>query len=657
MSNQNISHLEWTEHTAPDGRKFFYNIKTKESTWEKPDVLKTAYELECDWTEYTSKEGRPYYYNNKTKKSQWDKPIAYEEMVERKRQKQQSNINPLTQANRSPINEMNKLNDLFVSQKLTMPNSMGIGVPSGTPTALGGPSGTPIPPIRPNPLQEVELKLREIEEKKKNLNIDPDKLTKEEAQKLFKDMLRRAGVTSTWKWEDCERVLHSEDMWKTIKTFQEKKDLFNEYVKDYKSRDREEHKLKKDKLKVKFRQMLEEDKSLTSDSKYSEIIMKFCQDERWRAIDERERDDIFQDYLDDLEKRENEERRIIRETKMRYFIKYLEDKKLPLTTKWKEICLNLKDDPSFNSMEKIDRLKTFIDYIIQIENIEKSEKDLNKKYTEYKNRENFREFLNELASRSEIHAKTKWKIFVHEQKLINNIFYLNLIGQEGSSPKDLFDDVIEVLKEDYKRNKGNLKKIFKTNSIKFSSETSFEQFDERLRSYYDYVSMKDEMKRTLHSHLIKKLKEKEKEHLKIQKKAWKKLESYMKRGKLDIDSASSIENVIKEIRVFNKFNIVSDEKISEIFNKIKDNLSKSDDDMTDEIKNDSSSESEVAKKKKSKRKKKNKKKKKMSDSSDTDEKITKKRKINENTSKLINYIPLSSNDNVNSEKEDGETST
>lgn len=32
---------DWTEHTAPDGRKYYYNNRTKQSAWEKPDELKT----------------------------------------------------------------------------------------------------------------------------------------------------------------------------------------------------------------------------------------------------------------------------------------------------------------------------------------------------------------------------------------------------------------------------------------------------------------------------------------------------------------------------------------------------------------------------------------------------------------------------------------
>ena len=32
----------WTEHTAPDGRTYYYHKETGKSAWEKPDELKTA---------------------------------------------------------------------------------------------------------------------------------------------------------------------------------------------------------------------------------------------------------------------------------------------------------------------------------------------------------------------------------------------------------------------------------------------------------------------------------------------------------------------------------------------------------------------------------------------------------------------------------------
>ena len=31
---------EWSEHKAPDGRSYFYNGKSQESVWEKPQDMK-----------------------------------------------------------------------------------------------------------------------------------------------------------------------------------------------------------------------------------------------------------------------------------------------------------------------------------------------------------------------------------------------------------------------------------------------------------------------------------------------------------------------------------------------------------------------------------------------------------------------------------------
>lgn len=40
---------DWTEHTAPDGtRKYYFNNKTQQSTWVKPEELMTPEVCVCD---------------------------------------------------------------------------------------------------------------------------------------------------------------------------------------------------------------------------------------------------------------------------------------------------------------------------------------------------------------------------------------------------------------------------------------------------------------------------------------------------------------------------------------------------------------------------------------------------------------------------------
>jgi len=349
------------------------------------------------------------------------------------------------QNNQNIINQQahqKNLNDLFHEHKLNIPkfapdtNSMlGLEKPPAymmptnlTPLVTNAPNVNTAKPssfAATTSSHEMDKRIRDLDEKKKLSSIDLENLPKEEAHRLFKDMLRRAGVTSTWKWEDCKRVLKKEDMWKAIKTFQEKRQLFNDFVKDCKSREKDELKIKRDRLRTRFRQMLEEDGSLSSDVKFCEIVNKYCSDERWRSVDERDRDDLFQDYLDDLEAKENEDRRILRDQRMRNLKSIFEEKRLPVSTKWKEVCMNMRDDQTFNSLDKLDRLKTFSDYIVAIENKERGEKENSRKYIEYKNRENFRELLKEMIAKNEINAKTKWKELINRIK--DTLHYLNLV--------------------------------------------------------------------------------------------------------------------------------------------------------------------------------------------------------------------------------------
>uniref|UniRef100_F6R4T5 Uncharacterized protein n=1 Tax=Ciona intestinalis TaxID=7719 RepID=F6R4T5_CIOIN len=80
---QNGFKTDWTEHTAPDGRKYFYNVQTKQSKWEKPEELKTEAEVmlsKCAWKEFTADSGKSYYYNSETKSSVWTIPKELQDL-------------------------------------------------------------------------------------------------------------------------------------------------------------------------------------------------------------------------------------------------------------------------------------------------------------------------------------------------------------------------------------------------------------------------------------------------------------------------------------------------------------------------------------------------------------------------------------------------
>merc|ERR550537_469151 len=68
---------KWTEHKAADGRSYYFCASTGESSWDKPDELKTPEERAMSqgpWKVYKTAEGREYYFHSVTKQSVWEKP-------------------------------------------------------------------------------------------------------------------------------------------------------------------------------------------------------------------------------------------------------------------------------------------------------------------------------------------------------------------------------------------------------------------------------------------------------------------------------------------------------------------------------------------------------------------------------------------------------
>ena len=165
-----------------------------------------------------------------------------------------------------------------------------------------------------------------IQSKESHTELIPH-IPREELYQKFKDKLKALGITVTWKWEDASRILFNEPEWKAIKTFSEKRNLFNEYMNELKNKEREEIYLKREKNKSKFRQLLSEDNTINSDSTYTEVMSRLSYDERWRSVDEKEREDIFEDYIDLIYKKEEEEWKKEREVKKKIIFRKIKIQK------------------------------------------------------------------------------------------------------------------------------------------------------------------------------------------------------------------------------------------------------------------------------------------------------------------------------------------
>ena len=392
-------------------------------------------------------------------------------------------------------------------------------------------------------------------------------IPREELYRKFKEKLKALGITITWKWEDASRLLFNEPEWKAIRTFSEKRNLFNEYINDLKNKEREEIYLKREKNKAKFRQLLSEDNTINSDSTYAEAMSRLSYDERWRAVDEKEREDVFEDYIDLIYKKEEDEWKKEREVKKKLFLEKLKFKKIKSDTLWKNICIEFKDDPVFASMEKIDRIQAFADYITTLEAEEKREKKEKEKYQGYLNREKFRELLQISVEEKKLNMDTKWREYVSEIK--DREEYLNMLGQEGSTPLELFQDKIYELKKDYKKVKKIFKEIITKNKIEIKYKISFEEFDNLISQYREGKIISIDMKKLLYEHIKKKLEEKEIIHNKHSNNIANKLYSYLQRKKLILRDDCPFDEAYEKIKKLKKFENLSESNVREGYSILK----------------------------------------------------------------------------------------
>ena len=405
-----------------------------------------------------------------------------------------------------------------------------------------------------------------LQQKEPHTELIPH-IPREELYQKFKDKLRTLGITVTWKWEDASRLLFNEPEWKAIRTFSEKRNLFNEYITDLKNKEREEIYLKREKNKSKFRQLLSEDNTINSDSTYTEVMSRLSYDERWRSVDEKEREDIFEDYIDLIYKKEEDEWKKEREVKKKLFLEKLKFKKIKSDALWKNIAVEFKDDPVFASMEKIDRIQAFADYITTLESEEKKERKEKEKYQGYLNREKFRELLQISVEEKKLNIDTKWSEFIKEIK--DREEYLNMLGREGSTPLELFQDKKYELKKDYKKVKKIFKEIIAKNKIEIKYQISFEEFDNLISQYREGKIISLDMKKLLYEHIKKKLEEKEMIHNKHSNNIANKLYSYLQRKKLILRQDCPFDEAYEKIKKLKKFENLNESNIKEGYSILK----------------------------------------------------------------------------------------
>ncbi|KAF9438329.1 PRP40 pre-mRNA processing factor 40 [Entomortierella beljakovae] len=513
----------WVEYTHQDGRKYYYYPPTRQTVWQKPDELKTQKELALEsspWKEYTTPEGKKYYHNSATKETVWTVPDDYKILLDQLEEETKAKeaaaaaatttpqplAKPLTPTSSSAVSTPSPLRHQTIipgnqptpvqAQQQQPPPSIPIQNQNPMQNINAPPSFMPRP-RPPYPLQQQQGPRPRYQQsfipdnsganrgREKNPNETPEFSTKEEAEEAFKNMLKETGVTSTWTWEKTMRAVVTNPMYRALKTTAERKTAFQEYVDERHVLDKQEEKVRQQKLRDEFLELLKGSDKVTHASRYTTISRLFAEEPAFKAItDDRLRYSIFDGYVSELVRQEKEDARQKRKAGMTALATLLLSmEEITIMTRWAEAMELLNANTEFKGSElirglsKLDQLSVFEDHTKHLEikyDQKRAQERVLRKRAERKRREAFKELLADLRSKGQINAKTSW-MQIHPL-IKEDPRYLGMLGQPGSTPMELFWDLIEDLDERLYQDRKMIQELLRNIDYDVQPESTLEEF-------------------------------------------------------------------------------------------------------------------------------------------------------------------------------------
>ncbi|XP_055573990.1 transcription elongation regulator 1 isoform X6 [Falco biarmicus] len=408
---------EWTEYKTADGKTYYYNNRTLESTWEKPQELKEKEKMEEKIKEpikEPSEEPLPMETEEEEPKEEPIKELIKEEPKEEEMTEEEKAAQKAKPVATTPIPGTpwcvvwtgdERVFFYNPTTRLSMwdrPDDL-IGradvdkIIQEPPHKKGMEEGKKL--IREehestedaNEDEPIKIKKRKKDD---NKDIDSEKEAAMEAEikaareraivplearmKQFKDMLLERGVSAFSTWEkELHKIVF--DPRYLLLNPKERKQVFDQYVKTRAEEERKEKKNKIMQAKEDFKKMMEEAK-INPRTTFSEFAAKHAKDSRFKAIEKmKDREALFNEFITAARKKEKEDSKTRGEKIKMDFFELLANHHLDSQSRWSKVKDKVETDPRYkavdSSSQREDLFKQYIEKIAKNLDSEK-EKEL-----------------------------------------------------------------------------------------------------------------------------------------------------------------------------------------------------------------------------------------------------------------------------------------
>ncbi|KAI4180550.1 MAG: hypothetical protein L6R41_007176 [Letrouitia leprolyta] len=416
----------WSQAES-NGRTYYYNTVTKATQWTKPEELMTPSERALanqPWKQHTSPDGRPYWYHSETKATTWDMPEVYKSALAQSSQPMKMPAPQFVAGGTSSFQSQPQQRDREdYGERMGQDRQIGYGQMD-----INGTRGATF-----------------------DTQNDPNYATFEEGEAAFISLLRRQKVQPDWSWEQTMRATIKDPQYRALKDPKDRKAAFEKYAVEVRLQEKDRAKERLAKLRADFGTMLRRHPEIKHYTRWKTARPMIEGETIFRSTnDDTERKQLFEEYIIELKKTHIEREAVTRKSAMDELVHILKGLNLEPYTRWAEAHDMIqsddkfKDDAKFQTLSKSDILTAFENHIKSLErtfNDERQREKNSKVRRERQNRDRFLDLLTELRAAGKIKAGTKWMTILPEIK--DEPRYIGMLGQPGSTPLDLFWDVVE----------------------------------------------------------------------------------------------------------------------------------------------------------------------------------------------------------------------
>lgn len=439
--------MTWQEHKAEDGRTYYFDPETQNSTWDKPESLFTEREIalkRTNWKEYTAEGGRKYWFNTETKESVWVFPADAEAILQGE-----------AAADESIPKEPREVREQRGREKReeNLPSKSVISV-----EAVKSEAGA---------VEDVEA--------------------------AFKELMAEKEVDQSWTVQKLMKECLEDPRYWMVRDTMKRRALFEEYLFEIEQQKVQQTVDKRLEYQQQVYELFAESGRVTRFSRWVDVAPIFEQNELFQIGSLDDRKLALAKLVRFLNEKEEE---ITRETKKagKEFLQSVLTVEITKST-WNDTLRDIKSRsaelaekrPEMRTLNKMDLLDVYSKMVEDKEpelvaQIEQKSKLVNRQARIA--RQQFVKLLNEQIEKGNITYTTKWKELVTHIK--EDQRFQTLCGiRQSSTPLDLFWDVIEA----ENRRVRNLRTIaagFLTSQGKSVADLTLDQFSDILSKCSDY---------------------------------------------------------------------------------------------------------------------------------------------------------------------------